>query len=190
MPDIRVRSRVEDERITLGPEERAGNGGNLADEVWVNVVCEEPSSHDVKLIADCQDRVGHAFLLDLSAAYWQGCKDSQPSTGADLEPPQEAAGRSRRASFTEVPPPQSRSAGAAHTERALLEDVGVAHRGAELTMAAEFLHGAPHSEAKTQCEAETHDRERHRGLRPRTDGRDLAVDGRGAHRCWAAWLDA
>jgi hypothetical protein len=68
MLDIRVRSRVEDERITLGSEERAGNGGNLADEVWVNVVREEPSSHDVKLVADSQDRVGHAFLLDLSVA--------------------------------------------------------------------------------------------------------------------------
>jgi hypothetical protein len=89
-----------------------------------------------------------------------GCKDSQPSTGADLEPPQEAAGRSRRASLKEVPPPQSRSAGAAHTERALLEDVGVAHRGVELTMAEEFLHGAhasscasllPASPAPTVC---------------------------------------
>jgi hypothetical protein len=52
----------------VGSEERAGNGGNLADEVWVNVVREEPSSHDVKLVAYSQDRVGHAFLLDLSVA--------------------------------------------------------------------------------------------------------------------------
>jgi hypothetical protein len=64
MPDIRVRSRVEDERITLRSEERAGNGRNLADEMWVNVVREEPSSHDVKLVADSQDRVDHAFLPD------------------------------------------------------------------------------------------------------------------------------
>ena len=53
-------------------------------------------------------------------------------------------------------------------------------------LGAESKNPAPHSEAKTECEAETHDRKRHRGLRPRTDGRDLAVDGRGAHRCWAA----
>jgi hypothetical protein len=67
MLDIRVRSRVEDERITVGSEDRAGNGGNLADEVWVDIVREEPSSHDVKLVADSQDRVSHTFLLDLSA---------------------------------------------------------------------------------------------------------------------------
>jgi hypothetical protein len=64
MPDIRVRSRVEDERITLGSEEWAGNSGNLADEVRVNVVREESSGHDVKLVADSQDRVDHAFLPD------------------------------------------------------------------------------------------------------------------------------
>jgi len=66
MLDIRVGPRVEDERITLGLEEGAGNGGDLADEVWVNVVREEPSSHDVKLLADSQDRVGHASLLESS----------------------------------------------------------------------------------------------------------------------------
>src|SRR6058998_2902446 len=66
MLDIRVCSRVEDVRITLGFEERAGNGGNLADEVWMNVVREEPSSHDMKLLTDSQDGVGHVLLLELS----------------------------------------------------------------------------------------------------------------------------
>ena len=79
MLDIRVRSRVEDERITVGSEERACNGGNLADEVWVNVVREEPSSHDVKLVADSQDRVSHAFLLDLSAAQRLAAKPQLPA---------------------------------------------------------------------------------------------------------------
>jgi len=43
---------------------------------------------------------------------------------------------------------------------------------------------APTSEAETEREDEGE--ATNRDPRPRPEGRDLAVDGRGPHRCWAA----